>query len=826
MGESSFSRCRNAALLGLFLQGLAMGAAMLLGSMAASHALLNIGWYLLGGLPIWVAALLVFRQHELAELEKMDLEALRREKQAAGGVGLFDEEGAAGLGFMVASARLAWMQKWLVPALSLVTGAYLAVMAWLNWQALPNLYTDRVEAWPPLRNVPLAMIGAAVVMLLLFLFSRYASGMGRIPRWQLLRACGSYMLGNAVALLALILVLGLQLYAGLDRWHRFVAYAIPIVMMLLAVETFVNLVLDIYRPRIPGTEPRAAFDSRILGLLSEPGGLAHSIAEALNYQFGFPVSQTWFYQLLARTVIPLFALGALALWALTCIVIVQPNERAIIEWLGAQRNADNPLKPGLHFKWPWPLAVARKYDTGQLHQIIIGYSSDATPTETKSEGEPSVILWTDEKHFGRTHYNFLIAPRADLAAPSSSASPLMPSEARVSEAAPVHMVRMNVAVQYRIQDEALAAFTQRTAEPDRLLRDLAWEEVLRYCAGAHIDALLGESRVAAGRELRERLSRRVTELGLGLEVVYVGLQEVHPQKDVAEAFRNVVRADQERITQIRKARVAENQKLSQAAGDTRKALRLFRATQRAGDYESEVGRQEPAAAAARAQVPAELWAKVQQLAAPCKARAAAEAAHDEALAELELVREDVELGLGRSARDRETAEALVKESARQLEAAEGALRAAIEPLRTELAALVGADPAAALLAHYTAQQALSAWTARLDAELIGDPAASIRPVDGDAAQRLAGAQAARWQAELRAVAEAATIGSEYQAYAAAPEVYQARRYLEALTQGLKGARKFFLAFEPGDRKVNVWIEAQDAGEDTPLEGPTRRPTTP
>ena len=42
-------------------------------------------------------------------------------------------------------------------------------------------------------------------MLLMFFFARYASGMARIGGWQLLRGCGSYMLGNAAVALAVMI---------------------------------------------------------------------------------------------------------------------------------------------------------------------------------------------------------------------------------------------------------------------------------------------------------------------------------------------------------------------------------------------------------------------------------------------------------------------------------------------------------------------------------------------------------------------------------------------------------------------------------------------
>ena len=250
------------------------------------------------------------------------------------------------------------------------------------------------------------MIVLAVMMLLLFWFSRYASGMGRTAAWQHLRACGSYMLGNALGALALIICMGVYLYADFATAERVLAYAIPVVMILLAAETLVNFVLDIYRPRVRDVEPRACFDSRLLALIAEPGGIASTIAEAMNYQFGFEVSQTWFYQLLQRTLVPLLGAGVVILWLLTCVVVIQPGERVIVERWGRQLNVDDPYECGLQWKWPWPMDVARTYNTSELQQLIVGFAQfDAEAKEEEGEGS-GVALWDDDKHMGQAPLRF------------------------------------------------------------------------------------------------------------------------------------------------------------------------------------------------------------------------------------------------------------------------------------------------------------------------------------------------------------------------------------------------------------------------------------
>ena len=185
MAETSHARARRAALAGLVLQLITALVAFALSRWIGSTALEMLAVYLAGGIPIWFTALLVFRQHELAALEAMDLEELRRERQATGGgEAIFGAEGSGGLGFLVAKARLEWMQRWLIPVFGLLTAAYLIALGALSWVTLTG--RDEID-WPVLTRVEIGLVLVSLLMLFLFFFSRYASGMARVSGWQLLR---------------------------------------------------------------------------------------------------------------------------------------------------------------------------------------------------------------------------------------------------------------------------------------------------------------------------------------------------------------------------------------------------------------------------------------------------------------------------------------------------------------------------------------------------------------------------------------------------------------------------------------------------------------
>jgi regulator of protease activity HflC (stomatin/prohibitin superfamily) len=620
------------------------------------------------------------------------------------------------------------------------------------------------------------------------------------------------MLGSAVAAMAVIVALGAYLYQGVASWEHAIAYALPVLMVVLGAETLINLVLDIYRPRAPGVEARASFDSRLLGLISEPGGIAHSLAEALNYQFGFKVSQTWFYQLLQRAFVWLVAVGAVAVWMLTCFVVVRPYERAIIERFGRQIDPQHPLEPGLHFKWPAPIDLARKYNTDQLHEFYVGYRDFDQP---KREVQEDVVeLWTDRQHGGRDHFDFVISPTPPEELQKRTGEALPPERERraaADERAAQHLVRMVAVVQYKIDPQKLAQFTQHLESPHAALRKIAWNELMRFAAANHIDALMGEVRDEAGLFLRRRIDERAAELQLGVHIIYVGLLQVHPTKEVAESFRSVVTAQQQKIAEIRKARVSENETLSRVAGDKRKALALAHAIKQVQENELKRGELERMLREQSAEQSPLPRSQLDELRPLIIARLEAEWQLAQERQELERIQKDFELGLGGSLREQARAEQAVATSAAALREAEAALDQVLQPVRAALLEMHEPQIVEAWLARVQAEAALAFWNEQLEQGLTG--------LEGEAAVTLAEAQARRWELEMRAAGEVALLQNERYAYAVAPEIYKARSYLRVLIDGIQDARKYFLAFEPPPN-LHIRFETQEQARPDLLSLPT------
>ena len=321
-------RAQNVALTGFFIQ-LAMFLVLLAAaSYASSHVLAAGARFALIGLPIWFVLWLMFKQIRRVGLEVLELEELRRAHAAGGDSALFETEGEE---LLLEQNRLQWMIRWILPSVTVLLAAYLIGGQFLAWDwTLDTAFTG--ETFLAAREPTFIMWFPVVVGFCCFLYARYTLALARMAEWRLLHAGASFMAATALASLAL--VLGLMGGTQVAWAEPLVAYVIRAAMFVLGIELAANLILEHYRPRVAGQLSRPAFDSRLLGLITEPGGIARSIAEAINYQFGFEVSATWFYRLLQRWFLPLVVVMLIAIFALSSIVVVEADEQVVIERFG------------------------------------------------------------------------------------------------------------------------------------------------------------------------------------------------------------------------------------------------------------------------------------------------------------------------------------------------------------------------------------------------------------------------------------------------------------------------------------------------------------
>ena len=556
----SSKRPVHAALVALILSVVFFGIAFFLGRWSGIIAISAISWLGLSVAMIWFVLCLQFYQRALAEQERLDVSQLGADEQRST---IFQAGSERAEMFSAAQRRLDIFEKYFVPAFSALIGIYQLLIGLYLLNAVWS--RDEVE----LERSLLCGIYMAAIAFGSFLISRYATGMSAQAEWKPLRAGGSSLLGAAVLCFALAVVLALEHLFDLLTPLQVVSHLIPGLLILLGIETIANLVLDIYRPRLKGQYSRSAFDSRLLGVINEPGGILRSAADAIDYQFGFEVSQTWFYKLLEEWIVPLLLFGVVTLYLLSCVVVVAPDEEAIVEHFGnptTKAGEPRAIGPGLALKWPWPIDKAYKHRTKMISEISVGFVPSAPEIDPETgEVKRKPLLWGQEHY--EQEYSLLVA--------SEQAS------GPAAGAVPVSLVIAAVPVQYRIKD--LYSFVYNHDEPEKVLEFICYRELTRYAASAKLEvdepadaeqSLLGAGRAEARKVLTERIQQGADDEGLGVQIVYLGLQGIHPPTEVAADYQKLIGAVQQKQALILNAQTERTNSLSALVGSIEEANRL------------------------------------------------------------------------------------------------------------------------------------------------------------------------------------------------------------------------------------------------------------
>jgi regulator of protease activity HflC (stomatin/prohibitin superfamily) len=531
---------------------------IVIGQWSGFVAIYSASFVSLGAALIWLVLLIQFHQRNLAEQEKLDMSVLAGDHRTDK---IFQAKGEQSQLFAVAQKRLAILEKWFLPVFSFLIAAYQVAIGLYLLKAVS--YSNSAIGKQPL----LCAVCMVAIAFVSFLLSRYATGMSNQAEWKPLRAGGSFLFGSAILSFALAIALALVQFKIITV-IRVIDYTIPVLLIVLGVENLFNVIFDIYRPRLTGLYSRAGFDSRLLGLINEPGEILHTATGAIDYQFGFKVSQTWFYKLLEKAIVPLIFFGAITLYLLSGVVVINSYEQAVIERFGNPKDAKGDIRlvgPGIHFKMPWPVDIARKYPTGNIEELQIGYVLKTDPKTGQVIREP--LLWGKDHY--KEEYSILVASR-------------LGAEKNSPGAAPVSLLKANIPVQFRVKD--LYAFLYNQDNPQKRLEDICYRELARFAAGASIEvddeaalqtSLLGAGRTQAKQVLTQNIQAAADKAGLGVEIVFVGLQGIHPPTKVAADYQKVVGAVQMKQAIILQAQAQRNRTLSTLAGSVDGASDLY-----------------------------------------------------------------------------------------------------------------------------------------------------------------------------------------------------------------------------------------------------------
>ncbi|MDX8524103.1 FtsH protease activity modulator HflK [Mesorhizobium sp. MSK_1335] len=209
-------------------------------------------------------------------------------------------------------------------------------------------------------------------------------------------------------------------------------------------------------------------------------------------------------------VLGLIALALVVLWAFKAIYTVQPDEVAVELRFGQPKSELS--QPGLHFHW-WPIETV---ETAKISEQLVSIGGGAT-----------------------------------------SGSGLMLSGDQ-------NIVNVQFSVAYQVSDPRAYLFD--VSDPDGMLTQVA-ESAMREVVGRRpAQDIFRDDRQGIATGVREIIQGTLDGYKTGLQVNAVSIEDAAPPREVADAFDEVQRAEQDEDKFVEQANQYSNQKLGQARG--------------------------------------------------------------------------------------------------------------------------------------------------------------------------------------------------------------------------------------------------------------------
>lgn len=523
------------AVFGLCIEFAAAICLFILGLWIKSTTVIANAVYCCAGLVVWAMGYLHLRQLRLAAEEEDDASGSSAVRQ-----GIFEEDKT---GILSAQDKLRQMEKWFLTSASAVLAASMIVAGYFLFRK--NLYFTALD----LSKQNIAVIVLISTAFVTFLSARFGAGLASAAESASVLKYPAGMLAGVSVLSFLLAVSVILNYFGYSAVYRFTGYFIPIWICVAGADMGIHIVLDFYRPRVKGKLQKPPYQSFLAGILAQPQNLFSAAANSLDYQFGFKISQTWFYRFIEKIIAPLVLFQMLVLYSLTSVVIVKPYVCAVLEKFGSPDRKTGLLGPGIHLKLPWPFQKIKIVPRTRIQSVFIN------PPDEKED----VILWCVEHHED---------PKMILLPSKSDGESYADNETAGGIA--VNLLSVSAEVQYKVKEPFNYLYNLKN--PGQLVYNIGLRELMKVSSSMDIFDFLGDNRMSLNRILKDNIQVQLDTLDTGIEVVFAGIYELHPPAQVAQSFGAVVESIEDKQTGIITAQIYKDKLVPKAQSDRKSII--------------------------------------------------------------------------------------------------------------------------------------------------------------------------------------------------------------------------------------------------------------
>jgi membrane protease subunit HflK len=212
------------------------------------------------------------------------------------------------------------------------------------------------------------------------------------------------------------------------------------------------------------------------------------------------------------------------LWVASGIYIVEPAEVGVVQRFGAYNRTTGP---GPHYHIPFPVESVQTPKVSELQKVEVGYKTVGHKEEGgyqyQSVPEEALVLTGDE-----------------------------------------NIIDVQVIAQFQIGNPVEWLFrVQRPYETVKAATEAAIREVI---GNNTIDSALTSGKLEIQNTTKELLQSILDRYNTGVTVVAVQLQDVHPPKEVMDAFKDVASAQEDKNRVINEAQAYQNDIMPKARG--------------------------------------------------------------------------------------------------------------------------------------------------------------------------------------------------------------------------------------------------------------------
>jgi Cu+-exporting ATPase len=226
-------------------------------------------------------------------------------------------------------------------------------------------------------------------------------------------------------------------------------------------------------------------------------------------------------------------------WLFSGLYQVRPGQEAVVRVLGRYVGV---WPPGLHLTWPRLIASVVALDTTRVRSMEIGFRTG----QGRGVTQPAAYEWNTQHR--------------------SAAYQKVPGEA-IMVTGDGSLVDVTVVVHYRVTEPA--DYLLRFRNPELFARAVCEHAVRCAVNRTPTDGVLVADRAELEQQIAAEMQALACRLGLGIAVLRVALQDVHPPLEVVDAYRAVSSEAEQKQRKINQAEAYafEQTQLGQGAAE-------------------------------------------------------------------------------------------------------------------------------------------------------------------------------------------------------------------------------------------------------------------